>query len=266
VADQSTTPTEVQPQGDGLGDGNNGSLPWDLSSAPEELRPFLEQELKKVEGGITKRFQEASEFRKQMEPLQGLAELEGITDVPKEELSALLEFRQMAQDPAQFEEWWSQVGEELGFFAGGGDDDEDDGGAGDEPPEWAQTLMQRLDAVEGRTQEQQNEQRESAALQKIEADLGSLREKHADVFGENSQEVEDAICQLAMAYEDEDAIQKGFQDYMRLTGRAQSALVDGAQRQPSLSLTGGQGDSSDPQIKNFSDAKEAAKARFSGAR
>lgn len=254
-------PGTAQPQGDG-GDGT-GSLPWDLESAPEELRPYLQTELKRIEGGITKRFQEASEYRKQMEPLAGLAEIEGITDVPAEELQELVAFRQLIQDPEQFEAWWSSVGEEMGFLndgdQAGPDGDEDDGASGDEPPAWAQELMQRLDSLEGSTKQSEMQQREAAALQHIDTELKALAEKHG-------QFDEDAVCQLAMAYDDEDAIQKGFADYQRLTGKAQSELVDSKDVPGTPPVTGGGADTSPPPVDGFSGAKAAARQRMIGAR
>lgn len=249
----------VEQPGAGDGGTSEGSLPWDLNSAPEELRPYLQSELKKIEGGITKRFQEASEFRSRMEPLSGLAEIEGIADVPTEELQELLEFRSLVQDPEQFEDWWSSVGEEMGFFQGDDAPDDADDGGSDEPPEWAQTLMERLDNLEGTTREQTAAQREQAAMEKINSDLTALG---LDPNGEEA----DAVCQLAMAYDDEDAIQKAFADYQKLTGKAQSALVDDKENAPAAPLGGGQADTAPEAVNGFVDAKRLAKARFAGAR
>lgn len=245
------------------GDGGNGagSLPWDLESAPEELRPYLQSELKKIEGGITKKFQEASEYRKQMEPFAALSEVEGLTDIPAEDLSELVAFRQLIQDPEQFESWWSAVGEEMGFLNDGdGDDSESvDGAGGDEPPAWAQELMQRLDSLEGTTQQSEMQQREAAALQHIDSELKSLAQKHGEFD-------EDAVCQLAMAYDDEDAIQKGFADYQRLTGKAQSELVESKSAPGSAPVTGGGADTSPEPVGGFADAKRLARERMTGAR
>src|SRR6185295_507378 len=84
---------------------------YDLSSAPEELRPFLEQELKKYDGNVTKKFQEHADFRKRFEPYADV----DFGDVPADELGELLQFRQVLQDPEQLQEWLGALNQQLGL-------------------------------------------------------------------------------------------------------------------------------------------------------
>jgi hypothetical protein len=266
--DPSTAPPAAQPQGDGSATVQpQGQMPWDLNAHPEELRPYLADELKKVEGSITQRFQEAAEFRKRAEPLLPLLDVDGVADIPAEDMQGLVEFYATAQDPQQFEEWWTNVGEELGFFAD--DTSEETGAEDDEPPAWAQSLMQRLDSLEGGVQEFQGTQREQQALAQIEGEIAEIREQNPDLpWDDPNANVEDDICSLAMAYgDDPDAISKGFADYQRITGHAQGRLVDQTERQPQNALSGGGGDTRPEDVKGFDDAKKIARTRFaSGAR
>jgi hypothetical protein len=134
MSDQSTP--AVQPGGDAEGQGDQeitGSGLYDLDSAPEQYRPFIEAELKKIEGNVTKRFQDAKEFREQWEPYSAI---EGLTDVPPEDLQELLQLREIAQDPEAFDHWIKQMAEHRGLLNSdepeGGDDedyeDDDEGG------------------------------------------------------------------------------------------------------------------------------------------
>ena len=262
MADQAAN-AGVQPvQGDGAGVTNEpqGNLPWDLSAHPEELRPMLAAELKKIEGGVTQKLQEAAELRKQYEPLSGV---EGLSEVPAEEIQELLAFRETIQDPAAFEEWWHAVGEELGFFQGDEATDETGGVEEESVPAWAQSLIDDVQALKGTTQQAEASAREQQALQAIEQQLEALKEQHGDFD-------EDAVCSLAMAYEDdpENAIAKGFADYQRITGKAQSDLVDGAAGQPGPAVSGGSADTAPPAVswRDGQDPKALAKARFAGAR
>jgi hypothetical protein len=50
-----------------------------LDRLPEEMRGDVEPIFKEWDANVTKRFQEAAEFRKTMEPLSDL----GLTDIPK---------------------------------------------------------------------------------------------------------------------------------------------------------------------------------------
>jgi hypothetical protein len=248
--------------------GNHGNLPWNLDDHPEELRPYLAAELRKIEGGVTQRFQEAAEFRRQMEPLSPLAEIEGLSEVPPEDLAGLVEFHRMAQDPEAFEQWWEQVGDELGLFG-----DSDEGGAegaedGEEPPAWAQELVNRLDQLEGGFQERAQTESERDTLAQIESELADLKKANSDLpWDDEEAAVEDRVCQLAMSYgEDPDALKKGLADYRAITGAGQAALVDAAERGPAPALTGGNGNTAPEEVKGFDDAKSLAKARFAGAR
>jgi hypothetical protein len=250
-------------------EGLQGNMPWDLNDVPEELRPYMAEQLKRVEGGITQRFQEAAEFRRQMEPLSPFAEIEGLGEVPPEDLAGLVEFHQMAQDPEAFESWWEQVGNELGFFDG--DEDGAEGGAegeGEQPPAWAQELVNRLEQLEGGLQERTQTDAERDALAQIESEMAEVKKANSDLPWDNEEAaVEDRILQLAMSYgDDPQAIEKGLADYRAITGAGQAALVSAAEHGPAPALTGGNGDTAPQEVKGFDGAKAAAKARFAGAR
>ena len=204
---------------------------------------------------------EASEFRKQMEPLAPLAEIEGIGDMDPQEIGQLIQWAQMAQDPEQFETWWSTVGEEMGFFA---DDEDPEGGEeGDIPPAVQQQLQSLAETVQALQQQLSGQEKislEQEAMQIVESQLKGLREEHGDFD-------EDAVCQLAMSYDDDpDAIKKGFADYQRLTGAAQSDFVEGKERQPAAAVSGGSPDTAAPRIDGFDQAAAVAKQRLAGAR
>lgn len=231
---------------------------YDLSAAPEELRPLLEQELKKVEANVTRRFQEHADFRKRFEPL---ADIEGLTDVPGEELQQLLEFREIAGDPQQFESWWFEVGKQLGYFDDDGtgataEADGDDGETAGNPEvtqlmETVQQLSQRLESYEQQGAQQQ-------ARQDIDRQIKELHEQHGE-FDEN------LVLRLARDYVSEpDAIQRGFDDYLRITGQAQSELVEDKLDQPASANGGGRPDTTPEPITNFKQAQAAALQRLGG--
>lgn len=234
---------------------------YDLSAAPEHLRPLLEQELKKVDANVTRRFQEHADFRSKYEPLEAL---EGLTDVPAEELGQLLEFREIASNPEHFESWWYQVGKDLGFFeddgsgpeAGGPEEPE----AGTSPEisqlvETVQQLSQRLEQFE-----QQGEQEKATAEIRAEQErqLAALREQHGEFD-------EDLVLRLARDYISEpDYVSRGFEDYLRMTGQAQSTLVEDKLEQPGPSTSGGRPDTGASTPQTFKEAQAAALQRLGG--
>jgi hypothetical protein len=255
VSDQSTP--SVQPEGQG-GEETQGSGLYDLNSAPEEYRPFLEAELKKIEGNATKKFQEHADFRKQWEPY---AEL-GLNDVPHEEVQDLLRLREIAQDPESFDQWLTVMAQQRGLLDQAEGDpveyEEEDGGEPDFDFDALieQKLQERLGPIQQQQEEQQREQRVSAAQQQIDSELASLKEAHGEFDDE-------AVCQLALAFADEpDAIQKGFERYQQITGGAQRSLVESKVSQPGGAVEGGPPNTAPEKVQGFGEAKRAARERF----
>lgn len=242
---------------------------YDLSGAPDELRPFLEQEMKKVEANVTRKFQEAADFRKQWEPFAGV---DGLTDTDPEELGQLLAFhRGVLSDEQQFTDWFYSVGEELGLLPeqseDGGDNDFEQNGDGEADPDLESAIQRALDARlapfeaqltqqnEQLTQAQQ-EQRVTEAQQSIRTELDGLHEQHGDFN-------EDLVCQLALAYDGaEDMIQRAFADYQRFSGETEASFLEGKGDTPQPANSGGVPATQVEPITDFASAKEAARARF----
>jgi hypothetical protein len=131
--------------------------------------------------------------------------------------------------------------------------------------------MERLDGLESHVQQgtaaQQQQQLQQEASQWVDTELEKL--------GDLDDETKDAVCRLAAGYTDEhgaptdDAIQKGYQDYLKLTGKAQGEIVDSKLTgQPQPGIESGSPDTSAEEFTNLNDEglKAAAKARFAGAR
>lgn len=244
------------------GQGSEGGLGlYDLHDAPEHLRPHLEAELKKIEANVTKRFQEAAEFRKQWEPF---ADVEGLQDLSPTDVQSLVHLAAIVADPQAFESWWTQVGEAQGWFASdeapaaeGGEQN----GALDQTQlqtfsqQLEQMLDKRLGPIEEFTQEQQREARLREVQDKIRTDLDSLAEEHGEFD-------EDAVLQLALAYpQDPEAVKRGFEDYQRIIGSAEKGLVENKLEQPEKPTPGGRPAAPEP-ITNFEQARKAALARL----
>jgi hypothetical protein len=239
----------------GQGAVDEGSGLYDLASAPDDLRPYLEAELKKIEGNTTRKFQEAAEFRDRWSPYEEL----GVADIPPEELQSFLEFREIAQDPESFSAWWKAVGEKLGLFDGG-EAAPEDGVEDDDGVDLEAIIQERVDEAlapfREQFQSQEEEQRVAAEMETLTGQLDALQEQH----GEYDRE---AVCQLALAYsDDEDAIEKAFADYQRLIGGAERGLIEGKEGMPAAAMEGGQPNTQAREIDGFAGAKSAALERL----
>lgn len=210
---------------------------YDLESVDPDIREHLTPHLKAIEGNVTKKLQEAAEFRKGWEPYEEL----GLRDIDPAQVKQLLEFAQMAQDPQQFAAWWKAVGEQQGLFEAPDTDDLDLEELDGMTPEKVQELVEkmvaeRISPVESVLQEQQQAQAVeavndeiSAALTKLEADNAALFEGDA----EEKEQIREAIIRLAYPYSEggdgmsvEDMIAKGFEDYQSFIARGEKGLFE----------------------------------------
>lgn len=257
------------PENGGEGQGGLGDL-YDLSAVPEEVRPYVEEQVKQINSNVEGKFREHADFRKTWEPF---GQVEGLTDVPPEELRELVAFREILGDEEALEDWWNTLGEKAGFF------EEDEGGEGeelegegDEPPPWAQNLMERIEGLEGGLKpvqehltQSQRESAQNAAAQQIVNDVAALEKKH----GELDDDAKEAILKLARAYDGaEDSIPRAFEDYLKITGQAQGELADSKHDQPGPAVETGNPSTEADEFSGLGDPnlKRAARERFAGQR
>ena len=280
-----TTPSGEQGEGQGQGTGNIEGLYQEfLAPYPEELHPRLQEDLKKLDGNFTRRFQDAAEFRKQWEPLAGV---EGLSEMPAETVQGLVQWSNMLdgvqravdaldeggqvspEDEQAFDhfaEWWEQVGQTLGLMDGDGDPD----GGEPESDDLVAELRERIDQLENgwkqREAQSEQEQRVQKFHQDFQARLSELAEQHQLLNGDETQDKEtlEAIARFARDYveSDDDPIARGVDDFLKLTGRAKSELVSDRLGQPAGSIAGGAPDTTAGAPKTFREAKAAAQQRM----
>jgi NADPH-dependent glutamate synthase beta subunit-like oxidoreductase len=66
------------------------------------------------------------------------------------------------------------------------------------------------------------------------------------------------VCQLALAYEGEDAVERGFADYQRIIGAAEKGVLKSKLEQPGVPENGGRPATQGEPITDFAEAKKAA--------
>jgi hypothetical protein len=258
---------DVQPADAGQGDATTDSGLYDLDSVAPEIRDAVAPHLKAIEGNVTKKFQEAADYRKQWSPYEEV----GIKDVPPETLQELLAFAKMASDPTQsdqFNEWLKTAAEERGLM--GESVDDSDLEVGEMSPDKIQELIaekvsEALKPIEERTQQQEQQRLEQEASQEITSQLEQIRKDNPDL----PEGAENAIVRLAYSYadEDKDPIGKGFAEYQELIGMGEKGLFAKKAGQPQTPEGPGAADTSPEKISSFGDPrlKQAALAKLHGS-
>lgn len=235
-------------------------------------REAVEAALKDVEGKITQRFEAAADFRKQWEPY---AAIDGLQDVSPEQMPGVMALHQLFQDPSKaaeivsdpeaFGAVWEALGESLGYF------DEEQPGAGapeaqttaDEPPEWAQGLLDRLDQIEARDQERTESETATQAEARVNAEMQALVDEHT-----LDDAAKTAVLKLAHGYAvagHEDAIAKGFADFQEIRAASERGVITEKGEQPAPAVTPASADTSPTSPNSFRDAREIAERRLAAA-
>jgi hypothetical protein len=232
-----------------------------LDDVPAEYRQYVDPIIKEVSTNANKKVEDVNSKLKGWEPYQEL----GVNEVDPQLMSDLLQFAEIASDEDAFREWWEAVGGEYGFLGEAPEnEDEDEDYDEDEDEEVSpEELQQALDSlIEQRMQpfyeaadEQEQERLLSEADQQIGQQLDALREKHGDFD-------EAAVCKLALAYDEDDAVERAFEDYMAIRTSAENGLLEDKSGQPPRPEGSGPANTTPQKITTFAEAKEAAKEKL----
>lgn len=234
---------------------DSGSDLYDLGSVDPEIREHLAPHLKAVQSNVEKKFREAADYRKGWEPYEEL----GLRDMEPEAVKQLLDFAQLANDPAQFDEWLKTAAEERGLLNGNGSSDDltlED--IEELTPEKVKELVEEQTApIQQTLQQQQQEQAVEKAEGEVKSALRGIRDENPDL----PDGAEDAIEKLAYVYSDdakmsiEELIAKGFEDYQSLVGQGEKGLFEQKAKQPAPAEGPGAAAMGDEKITSFDDPR-----------
>ncbi|MBS1863014.1 MAG: hypothetical protein JSS68_15035 [Actinobacteria bacterium] len=256
MADDVTQPTDAVEQG------SPTSGLYDLESVEPELRAALEPHLKAYDAEVTKKFQEAADYRKSWAPYEQL----GINQIDPQVLEQLIAFSNMAQDPAQFQNWWKQVGDESNFFDAYGPEEELDLGFNELTQEQinaqiTEAVNQAINPIQERFEAQDREKLFTEAETELQQELEKIRMDNPGL----PEGAEEDIIGLAYRYSDSpdterEALQKGFEDYMRLVGQGEKNLFAQKGSQPASAERSGTAATAPTPVTSFDDPRLKAQA------
>lgn len=250
---------EVQPEGQGPESTQPSGLEefYDLSSVPEDQRQYIEPILKEAQTNFNKKVEQVNG---QWKPYADL----GVNNIDPELMEELVTIAQIADDDQALQNWWTELGNERGWAQTQQFDDSEEFDEDEEiTPEDLQQFQNAIqEAIDSRTAPlyereaaREQEQRVADADQQIGEQLAALKKEYGD-FNEQ------AVCKLALGYDGEDAIQKGFEEYRNLIQSAENGVFEGKGNQPTPPEGPGSADTSAPAITSFEEAKAAARERL----
>jgi hypothetical protein len=260
---------------DNQGAENSGTYVDYLNSdnVPEDYRPHVEPFLKQIQDNVESKFRDHAEYRKGWEPYETLtyndAEYQ-LQDYDPEGLAQLIAFAELTQDPEQFKEWWTNVGQQQGFYQELAeqfdpqeidddlDDELDDVTIDDFREVLNELLDERFAPFEQRQVEEQNQQQIEQASEAIDKQMEQLHEQYGEFD-------EQAVYRFAYSHSDssENPILAGFQDYMNFVGQVEQQTVEGKVNAPAPPESGeGPANTSAQPVTDWDDAKKAARERI----
>lgn len=233
------------------------------ANVPAELAPLVMEALKHKDADVTRGFQEHKQFREQWEPY---SKIDGLNNVPPEDLAQLVEWSRTMENPEAFQAWhqgvaeqlglspqldedsWVSMGEQNGWFEGGDPESQNGGEPGQFDPNQVQqmiqqALQQELEPVKKWQGQQEQQAAAAQTYSQWEGQLKGLAEQNHLKFDDIKDDVANLASGLLAQGEDPAGVMpKAFEHYMRMTGKAQGDLMEDKLGQPGGALNGGSAD------------------------
>lgn len=234
---------------------------YDLSNVPDEQRPHIEPILQDVQRNVNSKFEQAADYRKQWEPYEEL----GVTDVDPALMEELIAIAQIADDEDALREWWQGLGSERGWTEDDFDSDDDfdfeddDDFSTDDLQKLQESIEKAIEAKTAPLFEKEREREQERLLAEADREISAKLDQLKSEYGEFDEQ---AVCKLALSYDGDDAIEKGFEDYKNLIKSAQDGVFESKSDAPAPPEGSGVADTTPADITSFADAKQAAVERI----
>ena len=273
----------VQPDDGQGGGGQGGDPPYAdyLNSIPEELRPQVEPAFQKWDGDVTRRFQDAAEYRKAWEPYEQFRDQLG----DPEHVQELLQLRDvLVSNPQQAQQWWESYAQANGLTVEQAQQQAEQTPASEDfflseedrlarlLDERLGPLQEKLSEYDSRWEQQEFEARRAEWNQVFEGQLDDLRTRHPDDFAIKDEKggslAEDYIARFAQNYIDSDphhAVERGFQDWQQLRGQLERTVLSDKGGAPPPAESGGTSVSAPEDIPGLKEAGNVALERLKAA-
>ena len=233
-----------------------GNTPYGeyLDKLPEDIRESVEPVFKEWDSNVTKRFQEAADFRKTWEPFQDL----GLTEVPRDELENLIALRELAaSNPDGFDAWLRDTAQERGIL---GQEGVEEDPFADDPMlnDQLDPMMSKLQELEQWKEQQEYESRVSEAMKVVEQQVKDASEKYPDV----PQDLAEQFLSSFAESDPENAVNLAYEAAQKWIAQIQQGMVTDKLAQPEAAEGGSRADGSPEDIKDFRAASAQALARL----
>lgn len=271
--DDLTEPVQPDEGQGGAGTADAPYAEW-LNRIPEEVRGDVEPVFKEWDANVTRRFQEASEYRKNWEPFEKV----GVNKHDPAAVEWALQFYNAAQsNPQDIKEWYERYATENGLQAksevAAPEPALDEFAGLYDTPNIEQILKQQLSPLQEQLQQlaswrenQERQAREQEALRMIEGQIADFRKKDPDAFaGPGEQAIEKFIANY-IETDPQHAVERAFNDWQTIRNQLEKETLQAKVNQPPPAESGGVPDGAPEQIRTLADANRVALERIRQSR
>jgi hypothetical protein len=260
----------VQPD-EGQGEPVTSDAPYAeyLNRIPEELRAQVEPIFKEWDGNTTRKFQEASEYRKQWEPYEQV----GVGRTTPEAVDWALQFYRALENPQAIQQWYDAYAQENGLTQQQAAEQQQQAPPADQTfadyqdPSITQALerslqqhmspiQQQLEKLSNWQQQQELQGREQAAMRVIEGQLSELQTKHGDEF---NREWVDKFVANYIESDPHNAVHRAWDDYQNMVNQISKSALQSKVDAPAPAESGGVPNVAPEEIKTMAQAAEQAR-------
>lgn len=227
----------VQPEGQGGEvEGNPLYSEYLTRIQDDEARSIAEEGFKAFDANTTKRFQEAAEQRRELEPYE-----QYVKGRDQAEVEWAMQFVDALRNPTAIQEWFTGYAQEHGLAAAQQAAAEQ--GVDEYIDPHVQTLDQQQKALASQLAEitQWRESQEQARVEaefqtQIRTELDAIKAKHPDEFDES---LVDKLLPQYIQSDPQHAVQRAWADAQALVAQVQKQWVDAKASQPAGAVSGG---------------------------
>lgn len=259
--DDTTDP--VQPEGQG---GEGGDSPYSdyLNRIPEEARSDVEPVFRDWDANVTKKFQEAADYRRGWEPFEQL----GVNQRDPSEVEWGMQFVDALKNPNTIKEWYDEYARENGLAAMPATDVN---GVEEYVDPQVAALQQQLQQLQGALAPQLAELTEWRSTQErnaAESQMQAQREQALEALRGKDDFDETLVTSLLHKYQSdpEHAVERAYADSQAIRSQILKSWTEEKANQPPAAQSGGVADGAPEPINTLKAANEMALAQLRAGR
>lgn len=235
----------VQPEGQGQEDSTSSGL-YDLSGVPDNAREWATTWAKEQDARVSKKFQEAADYRKQWEPYEAA----GLNSADPESVAVAMELITHLSDESTAQQAVIELCRMVGLEVE--DDDFEEPGEVDPMDALREELRQEFAPMREVAEKAAQQEAYEARLSELEQEWSEVETAHGKAFSDAEKT---RLISLAERFGGETPLKTAYEVYNEIAGQTEQELVTAKTREPRPAEKAGRAVTAAKPIDSFEDAE-----------